>query len=425
VPEPSGAELFFQGELPGKLATLLGLLVVSRVGVYIPLPGVDRAAFEAAVGNNGLLAYVDNLAGGGISKLGVFSLGIIPYINSSIVFQLLASFSPDLKKLQREEGEAGRRQFNQYMRYGALAFASVQAVGQVLYVRPFVYDFDLAYLAGSSLTLVAGAMILMYIGEQISELKLGNGTSLLIFTNILSSLPASIGATIASGGEGTSPESLALFFTAFLGVTLGIVAVQEAERRVPINYASRYQARARGLDSSSFLPFKVNTSGVMPIIFSSSMLALPSTLARFTGSEALATLGKSLFPGGAYYVPINVGLIVFFNYFYTFLQLDPKDVSEQLKRGGASIPGVRPGKQTANFLSDMLGNLSVLGSVFLGVLAVAPTAVEQATNLTAFRGFAGTSVLILVGVATDTARRVKAELQMERLAVKSDQFDLE
>jgi preprotein translocase SecY subunit len=292
-------------------------------------------------------------------------------------------------------------------------------------VRPFVYDFDLAYLAGSSLTLVAGAMILMYIGEQISELKLGNGTSLLIFTNILSSLPASIGATIASGGEGTSPESLALFFTAFLGVTLGIVAVQEAERRVPINYASRYQARARGLDSSSFLPFKVNTSGVMPIIFSSSMLALPSTLARFTGSEALATLGKSLFPGGAYYVPINVGLIVFFNYFYTFLQLDPKDVSEQLKRGGASIPGVRPGKQTANFLSDMLGNLSVLGSVFLGVLAVAPTAVEQATNLTAFRGFAGTSVLILVGVATDTARRVKAELQMERLAVKSDQFDLE
>lgn len=400
---------FFQGKLPGKIATVLLLLAVSRIGVYIPIDGVDRAAFAESLGSNGMLSYVDQLSGGSISKLGIFSLGIVPFINSSIIFQLLSSAIPELTKLQKEEGLAGRRKFNQLQRYGALGFAVVQAVGQVLYVRPYVEDFDFAFLAQSSLSLTAGAMILLYIGEVLSELKLGNGTSLLIFVNIVSALPTSVGQTLSEGkgNEG----AIGLFLVAFILITMGIVYVQEAERKIPINYASRYKARS--LNAKSYLPFKVNSAGVMPIIFASSLLAVPAGIANFTGSEAIATVAKGLYPGGPLFLPVNIGLICFFNYFYTFLQLDPNDVSDQLKRQGASIPSVRPGRATSEYITTVLTRLSILGSLFLGVLSAAPSAVEAATGLQTFRGFAGTSILILVGVATDTARKMKSELVMQ------------
>ena len=219
---------------------------------------------------------------------------------------------PSLKKLQKEEGEAGRRKFNQYQRYGALAFAVVQAVGQCLYVRPFVDDFSLPWLLESSAVLTAGAMILLYIGEVLNELKLGNGTSLLIFTNIISSLPSSFGQTLSQAQEkGDSTTVLPVFFGAFFLSTLGIVYVQEAERKIPMNYSTRFQAG--GLAKSSYLPFKVNSAGVMPIIFASSLLALPATLARFAPNPVFIGAAKAVYPGGAAYVPVNVALICFFN----------------------------------------------------------------------------------------------------------------
>lgn len=409
----SGASVddFFSGSLPGKLGTLALLLLVSRVGVYIPLSGVDREAFAQTLQQGSLLGYVDTLAGGSISKVGLFSLGIVPYINSSIIFQLLASVFDGLKKLQKEEGEAGRRKFQQYQRYGALGFAVIQAVGQCTYLRPYVENFDLAWLASSSVALTAGAMILMYIGEQISELKLGNGTSLLIFANICSSLPTSLGQTFEQA-QTQGEASIFGFVAAFVISTLGIVYVQEAERKIPINYASRY--KAGGLNKTSYLPFKVNSTGVMPIIFSSSLMSAPAALARFTNADALKSVAQVLYPGGPLYLPVSIGLIAFFNYFYTFLQLDPKDVAEQLKRQGASIPGIRPGRSTEVYLGDTLERMSVLGSIFLASLAAAPAIVENITKLSSFRGFAGTSLLIMVGVATDTARRVRSELLMQQ-----------
>lgn len=403
---------FMKGQLPKKIGALLAMLLLSRVGVYIPVEGVDRAAFAEKISSSGLLGYIDTLAGGSISKVGVFSLGVVPYINSSIVFQLLASALPSLQKLQKEEGEAGRRQFQQYQRYGALAFAVVQAVGQCLYLRPFVEDFSPTWLVGSSLSLTCGAMVLMFIAEALTELKLGNGTSLLIFVNILSSLPASAGQTLTQASDAGNVTGLAAFALSFLAICMGIVYVQEAERKIPINYASRFNAG--GLSKASYLPFKVNSAGVMPIIFASSLLALPSTLARFTGSEALSSAATVLGPGGGLYLPVNVAMIGFFNYFYTFLQLEPKDVAEQLKRQGASIPAVRPGNATRDYISNVLERLSLLGSVFLGTLAAAPALLEATTGLTTFRGFGGTSILILVGVATDSARKVKSELVMQQ-----------
>jgi len=425
---------FFEGELPGKIGTLLLLLVVARAGVYIPIPGVDRDAYQAAMEGQALFGYVDSLSGGSLSKLGIFSLGIIPYINASIVFQLLTSAFPGLKKLQREEGEAGRRKFNQYMRLTALAFSLAQALGQCLYVRDFVIDgFSVPWLTSSVLALSAGSMVVMYIGEVISELKLGNGTSLLIFVNIVSSLPSSVGQSIflANQADASGPgasTTLAVLAGAFFLTSLGIVYVQEAERKIPLNYAQRFRGidnagrGGRGIGSSSYLPFKVNSAGVMPIIFSSSLLSLPGVVARFSGSELAANAARAVYPGGPAYLPVSVGLIVFFNYFYTFLQLEPTDVADQLKRGGASIPGVRPGTATASYITTSLERMSFLGSVFLGLLATTPAIVEGLTDVQAFRGFAGTSLLILVGVATDSARRVRSELLLQSYSKSGDEL---
>ena len=401
------------GDLPKKVGIMLALIVFSRLGVYIRLPGVDVERFsEAMSSGGGLLSYIDTLSGGSISKVGLFSLGIVPYINASILLQLLATAFPSLKKLQREEGPQGRARFTLYQKLAALAFAVVQATGQLSYIRPYVDDWSIDWLAAGVLTLTTGAMIMVHVADTITELKLGNGTSILIFANIASALPSSVGAAFTQAS--TSQESnLAIYATAFLLTTLGIVYVQDAERQIPMQYASRYRA-ASSMRRQAYLPFKVNATGVMPVIFSSSLLAVPSALARYAHSPAVDKAAAALAPGGSLYLPTNVALIVAFNYLYTFLQLDPKELSDQLKKQGASIPGVRPGRQTADYITKTLNRISVLGSAFLGALSAAPALVEAATGLQAFRGFAGTSVLILVGVATDTAKRFKAEAAMQK-----------
>ncbi|KAJ1410300.1 SecY/SEC61-alpha family [Sesbania bispinosa] len=401
---------FFKGPLPGKFLKLLGFLALSRLGVYIPLGGVNREAFVGNLDQNSLLSTLDSFSGGGIGRLGLCSLGIVPFINAQIVFQLLAQIYPKLQDLQKREGEAGRKKILQYTRYASVGFAIVQAIGQVLYLRPYVNDFSTEWVLSSVILLTLGSVFTTYIGERITDLKLGNGTSLLIFTNIISYLPASFGRTFAQAFNDANYVGLATIIVSFFLLVVGIVYVQEAERKIPLNYASRFTSRSSGLEKSAYLPFKVNSSGVMPIIFSTSSLALPGTLARFTGLNALKKAAVALNPGGSFYLPFNILLIAFFNYYYTFLQLDPDDVSEQLKRQGASIPLVRPGRSTATFIKTVLSRISVLGSTFLAILAAGPAVVEQTTHLTAFRGFAGTSILILVGCATDTARKVQAEI---------------
>lgn len=402
---------FLNGDLPKKLGLLLALLVFSRLGVYIRVPGVDVDRFADAMSTSGLLGYIDTLSGGSISKVGLFSLGIVPYINASILLQLLATAFPSLKKLQREEGPQGRARFTLYQKLAALVFAVVQAVGQLSYIRPYVDDWSPEWLASGVLILTAGAVILVHVADTITELKLGNGTSVLIFANIASALPSSVGGALTQAAT-NEQANLAVYALAFFLTTLGIVYVQDAERQIPITYASRY--RAGPLQRQAYLPFKVNATGVMPVIFSSSLLALPSAAAKYINTPAVDNAAAALAPGGPLYLPTNVALIVAFNYLYTFLQLDPKELSEQLKRQGASIPSVRPGRNTAEYITKTLDRMSVLGSGFLGALAAAPALVEATTGLQAFRGFAGTSVLILVGVATDTARKFKAEIAMQK-----------
>ncbi|MBA0564337.1 hypothetical protein Golob_009285, partial [Gossypium lobatum] len=409
---------FFKGPLPGKFLKLLAFLALSRLGVYIPLGGVNREAFVGNLDQNSLLSTLDSFSGGGIGRLGICSLGIVPFINAQIVFQLLAQVYPKLQDLQKREGEAGRKKILQYTRYASVGFAIVQAIGQVLYLRPYVNDFSTQWVLSSVTLLTLGAVLTTYIGERISDLKLGNGTSLLIFTNILSYLPASFGRTIAQAYQDGNYIGLVAIIISFFLLVLGIVYVQDfRKQRGRFQSTMPQDTPAEAEDFKNLLTYPlrhvfpmVNSSGVMPIIFSTSSLALPGTLARFTGISVLKKAAVALNPGGSFYLPTNILLIAFFNYYYTFLQLDPDDVSEQLKRQGASIPLVRPGKSTAAFLKTVLSRISVLGSVFLAILAAGPAVIEQTTHLTAFRGFAGTSVLILVGCATDTARKVQAEI---------------
>nr|TKR97336.1 hypothetical protein D5086_0000215590 [Populus alba] len=327
-----------------------------------------------------------------------------------LCFSFLLKFIPSCKIFRREKVKQEERKFFSILGMLQLVSQIVQAIGQVLYLRPYVDDFNTQWVLTSVTLLTLGSVFTTYIGERISDLKLGNGTSLLIFTSIISYLPASFGRTAAEAFQDGNYVGLGTIIFSFFLLVLGIVYVQEAERKIPLNYASRYTSRSGGLQKSAYLPFKVNSSGVMPIIFSTSSLALPGTLARFTGISALKKAALALNPGGSFYLPTNILLIAFFNYYYTFLQLDPDDVSEQLKRQGASIPLVRPGKSTAAFLKTVLSRISVLGSAFLAILAAGPSVIEQISHLTAFRGFAGTSVLILVGCATDTARKVQAEI---------------
>jgi len=291
--------------LPLKLAALVGLVTLSRVGVFLRLPGVDADAFAASLASGGLMGYIDTLSGGSISRVGVFSLGIVPYINASIVLQLMATAFPELKKLQREEGPQGRVRFQFYQKLLALAFAVVQAFGQLSYVRPFVADWSPEWLTGSVLSLTAGALVLIWIADLISELKVGNGTSILITANIASSLPTSVGAALAqAGGEGGGgAAALATYGAAFIATTLGVVYVQEAERQIPINYASRYKARSASLAKSAYLPFKVNATGVMPVIFASTLLSLPAGAARY--APWLEGPAKAVGPAGPLYLPVS------------------------------------------------------------------------------------------------------------------------
>jgi hypothetical protein len=298
----AGAALndFLSGNLPGRLGVLLALIVLSRVGVYVRLPGVDVDRFAEAMSGSGLLGYIDTLSGGSISKVGVFSLGIVPYINASILFQLLSTAFPSLKKLQREEGPQGRARFMQYQKLAALGFAVVQAVGQLTYIKPYVAGWDGEWLFTGTLALTAGSMILVHLADTITELKLGNGTSVLIFANIASSLPTSVGAAFAAAAS-SQEANLAIYGLAFFLTTLGIVYVQDAERQIPMSYASRYRAGA--LARSAYLPFKVNATGVMPVIFSSSLLALPSAAARYV--PGLERAAVALAPGGPLYLPVR------------------------------------------------------------------------------------------------------------------------
>lgn len=420
---PTAQETFMQmaqaAGLRGRILVTVGLLILVRLGVHLPVPGIDRVAFAQNVQNSPLIGFLDLFSGGGLSALGIFALGILPYINASIIVQLLTAALPSLEDLQKNEGEAGRRKISQITRYVSLGWAILQSVGIAIWVSPFAQAPAPLFIAQTALALTAGSMFVMWVSELVTERGIGNGASLLIFINIVSVLPRSLGQTfeLAQSGDTQVVGRVVVLLLVFLVTIVGIVFVQEGTRRIPIISARRQVGRKVYRESRSYLPLRLNQGGVMPIIFASSVLIVPSFLAQSLNNPFLVQVANVLSPNGPApwaYALFYLTLILFFSYFYASLIVNPVDMSQNLKKMGASIPGIRPGQKTSDYVEKVLNRLTFLGAIFLGLVAIVPTAVESAIGVQTFRGFGATSLLILVGVAIETAKQIQTYVISQR-----------
>lgn len=429
---PSAQETFLQmaqaAGLRGRLLVTIGLLILVRLGVFIPVPGIDRQVFGNFIdssSNASIVGFLDIFTGGGISALGIFALGILPFINASIIMQLLATAIPSLEDLQKNEGEAGRRKISQITRYVALGGAIIQSFGITLglLVNNGIIENSIIPIGETVLALTAGSMFVMWISELITEKGIGNGASLLIFVNIVAVLPRTLGNTIeyAQSGGREAIAQVVILLLVFLTMIVGIVFIQEGTRRIPIISARRQVGRRVYRERSNYLPLRLNQGGVMPIIFASSVLFLPAQLLGFIPGEGAVKnvfmqIAAAIQPGRWAYIVVYLVLILFFSYFYASLIVNPVDMSQNLKKMGASIPGIRPGKATSAYLEKVLNRLTLLGAIFLGLVATIPTLVESAipAGTTVFSGFGATSLLILVGVAIDTAKQIQTYVISQR-----------
>jgi preprotein translocase subunit SecY len=412
---PSAKETFMQmaqaSGLRGRLLVTIGMLILIRLGIFLPLPGIDRTIFAEAIKNNSVVNFLDIFSGGGLSALGIFALGIIPYINASIIMQLMTTALPTLENLQKNEGEAGRRKISQYTRYVALGWALLQSFGISIWVQGTgaVLQPGIAFSLETMIALTAGSMFVMWAGELITERGVGNGASLLIFVSIVAGLPRSLGSTIAlAQADSSRVGGVVLLLAIFLVMIVCIVFVQEGTRRIPIISARRQVGRKLYREQSSYLPLKLNQGGVMPIIFASSVLILPSFIAQtFAGNEVVTNITSFIAPNTWGYILLYLVLILGFSYFYSSLIVNPVDMSQNLKKMGSSVPGIRPGTATSTYLTKVLNRLTLLGAIFLGAVAIIPTAVERATGVTTFSGIGATTLLILVGVAIETSKQIQ------------------
>lgn len=416
-------------ELTRRILFTLGMLAVYRIGVHVPTPGVDSASvmkfFQAQ--SAGIFGLFNTFSGGALQQFSVFALGIMPYISASIIFQLLTSAVPYLESLKKE-GEHGRRKINQYTRYATVLLAIVQGYGistwlmnsnqdgQPLVTSPVVGF--LPFQIMTILTLTAGTCFIMWLGEQITERGIGNGSSLIIFTGIAASIPSGAQKlyTLVNNNEMSSAVALGLVLF-MVAIIAAVIFMEVAQRRIPVQYSQRGAGMQSMSAPSSHLPIKINFSGVIPPIFASSLLMFPATVAQFAGNVPwLKALQDSLSPTGAIYIILEVALIVFFCFFYTEIVFNPNEIADNLKKYGGFIPGVRAGKSTSDYIQKVLDRVNVGGATYLSVICVMPAILTGQANIPFY--FGGTSLLILVGVALDTSQQIQSHL----LAQKYDGF---
>ena len=407
-------------ELKTRLFFLVGALIVFRVGTFIPVPGVDPVAlkdfFDQQSGN--LLGLFNLFSGGALSRFGLFALGIMPYISSSIIMQMASHIVPSLQQL-RKEGEQGRRMIIKYTRWGTVALASFQSVAAASWLQNqagLVVNPGPSFLITACITLVTGTMFLMWLGEQITERGIGNGISMIILAGIVAGMPAAVAGTaqLVNSGE-MSPATAIVMLLGAIAAIIFVVFMERAQRRITVNYARRQQGRKMYAAQSTHLPFKINMSGVIPPIFASSILMFPATIAQFFGQSAepnavqrgLQTIGANLGPGQPVYVLLYGTMIVFFCFFYTALMYNSKDTADNLKRAGAFLPGIRPGAHTAEYIDRVLTRLTFWGSLYIAGVCLLPELVRMFYPSMPF-SFGGTSLLILVVVTMDFMSQMQA-----------------
>jgi preprotein translocase subunit SecY len=415
----AAGNLASQPELRNKLFWTVGILCAYRIGVHIPIPGVDAVAlahFFQSVEST-LFGLFDMFSGGGLRNVSVFALGIMPYISASIILQLLQVVSPELKRTAKEEGAAGRRKITQYTRYGTVLITLVQGFGIAVGLEamkspagaPIVQDPGWMFRVVTVLTLTTGTILIMWLGEQITEHGIGNGISLIIFAGIVVGIPGAMLQSYQLIRAGDMSLVLVIALLAMmLAVVVGVVFMERAQRRIPIHYAKRQVGRKMYGGQNTHLPLRVNTAGVIPPIFASSLLLFPATIASFATVEWLNTASSWFAPTSILYNVIFIALIFFFCFFYTAIIFDPRDVAENLKKGGGFIPGIRPGDKTREYLDSVLSRLTLWGGAYISLISVLPFFLMAQFNVPFY--FGGTSVLILVGVAMDFMSQIESHL---------------
>ncbi len=407
-------------ELKQRIWFTLGALLVYRIGTYIPVPGVDASVMGELLQQNGggILGMFDMFSGGALGRMTVFALNIMPYISASIIVQLMSAAIPTLEALKKE-GESGRKKLNQYTRYLTVLIALIQSYGIAVGLENMrgqfgsaVIDPGLFFRMSCVITLVGGTMFLMWLGEQITTRGVGNGTSLIIFAGIVANLPHALVTLLEQGRTGTlSP----LFIIAFLVIAVAVIAfvvfMERAQRRVNIQYPKRQVGQRMFGGDSTHMPLKVNTAGVIPPIFASSILLIPATIAGFSGNQAnswLAWIGQKLGHGEPLYLLAYAGMIVFFSYFYTAVVFNPVETADNLKKYGGFIPGVRPGSNTADYFDSILAKLTTVGALYLCVVCLLPEILISKYRVPFY--FGGTSLMIIVSVTMDTVTQIQSHL---------------
>ena len=415
-------------ELKKRIWFTLGALLVYRLGTYIPLPGIDPQALQAVFSQqqSGIVGMFNMFAGGAIGRMAIFALNIMPYITASIVIQLLSSTVPHLQQLKKE-GETGRKQINQYTRYGTVLLATVQGYGIAVGLEGaegVVVDPGAFFRASAVITLVGGTVFLMWLGEQVTARGVGNGISLIIFAGIVAELPGALAGTLELGRQGALSTFIILaLMIMVVAVIAFIVFVERAQRRLLVQYPKRQMGNRMMSGDNSHLPLKLNTAGVIPPIFASSLLLLPITVANFSGTDGTGSLGTvtaMLGRGQPLYMAMYAAGIIFFCFFYTSIVFNPQDTADNLKRYGGFIPGIRPGPRTAEYIDRVLTRLTVVGALYLTLVCLLPEFLINAYNVPFY--FGGTSLLIVVNVTMDTVGQVQGHLfahQYEGLIKKS------
>lgn len=395
-------------DLRYKILFTLGIIVVYRFGAHIPTPGIPVGAVRSLFEAGGLLGFLDLFAGGALSEFAVFALGIMPYITASIVMQLMTLLIPKVEEWAKE-GETGQRKITQWTRYLTLVLAFSQSLGMTYYIQKSLnIPMPLINRVVIITTLVSGTALVMWLGELITQRGVGNGMSLLIFISIISRFPDAMIRTFQVG-----PYYLVLLTIAVIVVMfMAIIYVELGQRRIPVQYAKRVVGRRVYGGASTYLPIKVNSAGVIPIIFAAAFLVFPTTIAKFFPSERVSEFASYIEPGSAIYLILYFILIVVFTFFYAELVFNPVNIADNLKKWGGFIPGIRPGMPTAEYINRVLTRITFPGAIFIAIIAIVPMILLRTLNDPFFKNFGGTSILILVGVALETSKQIEAQLLM-------------
>ena len=405
-------------ELKRRILLTLGLLSVYRIGVHVPAPGIDAVALASffARAKGTILGLFDMFSGGALERLSVFALGIMPYISASIILQLLTVVIPHLERLSKE-GEQGRKKITQYTRYGTVVLSIIQGFGISVGLEsmtspggaPIVISPGWEFRIMTVITLTAGTAFIMWLGEQITERGIGNGISLIIFAGIVARMPQAVGNTFRLLSTGEMGIFIILILTAFMVVVVGfIIFVEQGQRRIPVQYAKRVVGRKMYGGQSTHLPLKINTAGVIPAIFASSIIMFPATVASFIKVPWMQGVAAAMRPGNAIYELLYVGFIFFFCYFYTAVTFNPVDVADNMKKHGGYIPGIRPGKRTADYIDRVLTRITLGGAIYVSAVCVLPSILISRFNVPFY--FGGTALLIVVGVAIDTVAQIESHM---------------